>query len=59
MNTIVVYESGDEVLITSKENEQTLINDWFDEKNRDIADYDRSHYQSSDVIVIRSKLSVR
>lgn len=41
IGTLVTYESDNEVLVTTLENEQELIRAYFTEGDRDLNEYDR------------------
>ena len=53
----VMYNSTEEILITTKENEQKLVAEWFNpQTGRDIDDYNRTEPKDY-VVRIQSKLS--
>lgn len=39
---LIVYDSGDEVLVTTPENEAKVLQEYFDKGGRSLDDYDRT-----------------
>lgn len=58
MTAFVVYEDGNETLITTVEDEQSTINEWFAlGTGRKVEDFDRSVIYST-TLCIRSRMVV-
>ena len=55
---MVVYMGTDEVLITTVGNEDAMLEEWFENGNRDYFVYDRIVIKSTGVVYIASKMTV-